>query len=111
MVAEADDVSEAIGRLRRWGVPLVVAKMGAEGVRAETADEVVFQAAYQVEVVSTIGAGDGFASGFLYALLQEKPLAAALAYGNAAAAIVCTRLMCSDAMPTLAEVEGFLAAR
>jgi 5-dehydro-2-deoxygluconokinase len=111
MVAESDDVAEAIVRLRRWGVPLVVAKMGAEGVRAETADEAVFQRAYPVEVVSTIGAGDGFASGFLYALLQEKPLATALAYGNAAAAIVCTRLMCSDAMPTLSEVEEFLAAR
>jgi 5-dehydro-2-deoxygluconokinase len=111
MVAEAHDVAEAIARLRRWGVPLVVAKMGAEGVRADSAHESVFQPSFPVEVVSTIGAGDGFASGFLYALLENKPLATALAYGNAAAAIVCTRLMCSDAMPTLAEVETFLAAR
>ena len=88
----------------------MVAKMGAEGVRASSAEESVFQPSYPVEVVSTIGAGDGFAAGFLYALLEGKPLAEALASGNAAAAIVCSRLMCSEAMPTLKEVEDFLHA-
>ena len=110
MVAETAGVDEAIERLRAWRVPLVVAKMGAEGVRASSAEESVFQPSYPVEVVSTIGAGDGFAAGFLYALLEGKPLAEALASGNAAAAIVCSRLMCSEAMPTLKEVEDFLHA-
>jgi 5-dehydro-2-deoxygluconokinase len=61
-----------------------------------------------VGVVSTIGAGDGFASGFLYALLKELPVVECLHYGNAAAAIVVSRLSCSEAMPTLAEVERMI---
>jgi 5-dehydro-2-deoxygluconokinase len=63
-----------------------------------------------VEVVSTIGAGDGFASGFLYALLKDKPIEECLRHGNAAAAIVVSRLSCSEAMPTLGEVEQVIAA-
>jgi len=37
------------------------------------------------------------------------PLATALKYGNAAAAIVVSRLMCSEAMPVLSEVEALIA--
>ena len=32
-------------------------------------------------------------------------------YGNAAGAIVAGRLTCADAMPTVAEVDEFIAAR
>lgn len=109
MVAEEDDVDQAIARLRNRGVPLVVAKMGSEGTRATNAAESVFLPSYPVEVVSTIGAGDGFASGFLYAIFRGMSLTQALSYGNAAAAIVVNRLMCSEAMPTLSEVEALIA--
>jgi 5-dehydro-2-deoxygluconokinase len=108
MVAEASDVDSAVARLRKHGVPLVVAKMGADGVLAAGAGETVFEPSFPIEVLSTIGAGDGFASGFLYGLLRDRPLRTALRYGNAAAAIVCSRLMCSEAMPTLVEVEALL---
>jgi len=108
MVAGAGDVDSAVRQLRALGVPLVVAKLGPEGVRAVSAAESVFEPALPVAVLSTIGAGDGFASGFLYGLLRNAPLSAAVRYGNAAAAIVCSRLMCSEAMPTLAEVEELL---
>ena len=32
-------------------------------------------------------------------------------YGNAAGAIVASRLMCADDMPTVAEIDDFLAER
>jgi 5-dehydro-2-deoxygluconokinase len=60
-------------------------------------------------VGSTIGAGDGFASGFLAALLDGRPLADCLRHGNAAAAVVVSRVSCSDAMPYPHEVEAMLA--
>ena len=88
---------------------MLVSKLGAEGTRVYAGQESVFQPPYQVEVVSTIGAGDGFASGFLYALLQGMPVAQCLHYGNAAAAIVVSRQSCSEAMPTLDEVRGLIA--
>jgi 5-dehydro-2-deoxygluconokinase len=71
----------------------------------------VFLPPYQVEVVSTIGAGDGFASGFLYGLLAAKPVEECLHYGNAAAAVVVSRLSCSEAMPALSEVETMMRSR
>jgi 5-dehydro-2-deoxygluconokinase len=62
-------------------------------------------------VVSTIGAGDGFAAGFLYAHLAGKDWQDCLRYGNTAAAIVVSRLSCSEAMPSLQEVEELLPQR
>ena len=108
MVADETDAGRAVTRLRNQGVPLVVAKMGSEGTRATSLVESVFLPSFPVQVVSTIGAGDGFASGFLYAIFRGFPLSEALRYGNAAAAIVVSRLMCSEAMPTLAEVEALI---
>ena len=109
MVAQETDAGRAVTGLRNQGVPLVVAKMGSEGTRATSLVESVFLPSFPVQVVSTIGAGDGFASGFLYAIFRGFPLSEALRYGNAAAAIVVSRLMCSEAMPTLAEVEALIA--
>ena len=94
--------------LLRQRVPAIVCKLGAAGVRMVTPEEDHTLAPVPVEVVSTIGAGDGFAAGFLYALSEGKPPLDCLRYGNAAAAIVVSRLSCSEAMPTLAEVEALL---
>ena len=99
LVAGADDLEAATDMLGRR-VPVLVSRLGDTGPRVWSGRD---------SVVATIGAGDGFASGFLYALLKEKPLLECLHYGNAAAAIVVSRLSCSEAMPTLAEVEGMIA--
>ncbi len=108
LVAGASTVDDAVAMLRRSSVPMIVSKMGSAGTRVCAGDSSVFLMPYNVDVVSTIGAGDGFASGFLFALLRGKPLADCLHYGNAAAAIVVSRLSCSEAMPTLAEVEKLI---
>ena len=107
LVAGVDDLDEAVEKVRPR-VPMLVSKLGAEGTRVWTEAGPIFQSPYKVEVLSTIGAGDGFASGFLYALLQEKPIDECLHYGNAAAAIVVSRQSCSEAMPTLDEVEAMI---
>ena len=107
LVSGAENLDDATARLRAR-VPVLVSKLGDKGTRVWTGEESVFQPPYSVDVLSTIGAGDGFASGFLYAMLKELPLAECLHYGNAAAAIVVSRLSCSEAMPTLAEVEELI---
>jgi 5-dehydro-2-deoxygluconokinase len=110
LVAGEDDLDRATETLRER-VPLLVSKLGEQGTRVWQGGESVFLPPYTVEVVSTIGAGDGFASGFLSGLLAGKPVAECLHYGNAAAAIVVSRLSCSEAMPTLAEVESMVRSR
>jgi len=108
LVAGVDDLDRATAKLRDAGVPTLVSKLGEQGTRVITADDSVSLPPYSVDVVSTIGAGDGFASGFLYAMLRDRPMLECLHYGNAAAAIVVSRLSCSEAMPVLAEVEQMI---
>lgn len=108
LVAGAGGLDEAVTKLRKARVPMLVSKLGDKGTRVWVGDEPVFLAPYSVPVVSTIGAGDGFASGFLFGLVRGLAVIECLHYGNAAAAVVVSRLSCSEAMPTLAEVEQII---
>jgi 5-dehydro-2-deoxygluconokinase len=108
LAAGIDDLDEAIAKFRSVGIPMLVSKLGELGTRVITPNETVYLPPYKVDVATTIGAGDGFASGFLFAKLKGLSLTDCLHYGNAAAAIVVSRLSCSEAMPTIAEVEGMI---
>lgn len=110
LVAGVDGLDEAVSKLKAR-IPMLVSKLGDKGTRVWVGDEPVFLAPYAARVVSTIGAGDGFASGFLFALLRGLPVIECLHHGNAAAAVVVSRLSCSEAMPTLAEVERMIRDR
>ena len=110
LVAGSNDLEQATDKLRKRGLPMLVSKLGESGTRVWQGDDSVYLPPYSVDVVSTIGAGDGFASGFLYAMLQGFPVTECLHYGNAAAAIVVSRLSCSEAMPTLDEVREMIRA-
>ena len=58
----------------------------------------------EVDVVNGLGAGDAFGGSLCHGLLRGWPLEKTLRYANAAGAIVASRLECSTAMPTAAEV-------
>ena len=58
----------------------------------------------EVDVVNGLGAGDAFGGSLCHGLLHSWPLEKTLRYANAAGAIVASRLECSTAMPTAAEV-------
>ncbi|HZE49672.1 MAG TPA: 5-dehydro-2-deoxygluconokinase [Jatrophihabitantaceae bacterium] len=90
------------------GVELAVVKQGPKGVLGRTRDEVVEVPPTPVDVVNGLGAGDGFGGALCHGLLAGWPLERTLRYANAAGAIVASRLECSTAMPTPAEVEALL---
>ena len=90
------------------GVKLVIWKQGEEGATAVARDRQVHVPAFAVTVTSTIGAGDGFAAGFVFAQAEGKPLEESLLYGNACAACVVQQVGCSEAMPTLPELLRFM---
>ena len=58
----------------------------------------------EVDVVNGLGAGDAFGGSLCHGLLHGWSLEKTLRYANAAGAIVASRLECSTAMPTAAEV-------
>ena len=59
-----------------------------------------------VPVVNGLGAGDAFAAAVGSGLLRGLRAGRLLRVGNAAGAIVATRLSCSSAMPDWSEVES-----
>jgi 5-dehydro-2-deoxygluconokinase len=90
------------------GIELAVVKLGPKGVLGRSRIETVEVAPTQVEVLNGLGAGDGFGGALCHGLLAGWPLERVLRFANAAGAIVASRLECSTAMPTSAEVDRFL---
>jgi sugar/nucleoside kinase (ribokinase family) len=87
------------------GAELVVVTRGSEGSVAYTREgEIVDAPGHRVEVVSTLGAGDVFHGALLAQLVRDAPLADALAFANACAALSCRALDGRSAIPTLDEL-------
>ncbi|GHB32104.1 5-dehydro-2-deoxygluconokinase [Streptomyces viridiviolaceus] len=92
------------------GVELAVVKQGPKGVLAVHRDGRTAEVApVRVEVVNGLGAGDAFGGSLCHGLLAGWELARTMRYANAAGALVASRLACSSAMPTAAEVDDLLA--
>jgi 5-dehydro-2-deoxygluconokinase len=106
-VGERDPHRAAAALLER-GIELAVVKQGPRGVLARTADETVEVPPVPVEVVNGLGAGDGFGGALCLGLLSDWSLERTVRFANAAGAIVASRLECSTAMPTTAEVEALI---
>ncbi|MFC7887138.1 5-dehydro-2-deoxygluconokinase [Streptomyces sp. NPDC057376] len=92
------------------GVELAVVKQGPEGVLAVHRDGRSAEVPpVPVEVVNGLGAGDAFGGSLCHGLLSGWDLERTMRYANAAGALVASRLACSSAMPTGAEVDDLLA--
>lgn len=102
-VGETDAVRAADALLER-GVELAIVKQGPKGVLAKTRSEAVEIPPHPVDVVNGLGAGDAFGGALCHGLLEGWGLEQMLRFANAAGAIVASRLECSTAMPTSAEV-------
>jgi 5-dehydro-2-deoxygluconokinase len=118
-VGTAEEISAATGeadaakgaeRLLALGLEALVLKRGGEGaVIYRPGERPVPVPAFRIEVLNVLGAGDAFASGFLYGWLQGWPLERAVRMACATGAIVVTRHGCANFMPTLPEVDAFVA--
>ncbi|QII51272.1 5-dehydro-2-deoxygluconokinase [Bacillus paralicheniformis] len=103
---------ESVQHLFAHSADLVVIKHGVEGSYAYSKSGDVFRAkAYKTKVLKTFGAGDSYASAFLYGLVSGKDIETALKYGSASASIVVSKHSSSEAMPTVAEIEELIAAQ
>lgn len=61
-----------------------------------------------VEVLNGLGAGDAFGGALCHGLLAGWDTARVIRFANAAGALVASRLACSNAMPTVAEVTALI---
>ena len=91
------------------GVELAVVKQGPKGVLAMDRDGTAAEIPpVPVDVVNGLGAGDAVGGALCHGLLSGWDTRRTVAFANAAGAIVASRLSCSDAMPTEAEVNAKL---
>ncbi len=104
----ASDVTKA-AELLSEGRRVVVARLGAEGALWVTPAQRGHVPAFPAAVVDTLGAGDAFNSGFIYAALADSDLPDCVRWGNAVAAIKITRAG-ARGLPTLAEALAQLNA-
>ncbi|MBP3730747.1 MAG: 5-dehydro-2-deoxygluconokinase [Mailhella sp.] len=108
------DPIEALREVRRLSKAVLIHKLGDRGCAAldgeipdRFTDDVV-QPGFPVKVFNSIGAGDGFMSGFLRGWLRGEDLPTCCRYANAAGAFAVSRLGCSSAYPSWAEMQYFL---
>jgi 5-dehydro-2-deoxygluconokinase len=102
------DPDAAADALLGRGVALAIVKQGGAGVLVATEDERTVVPPVPVEVVSGLGAGDAFGGALCKGLLAGWSPVESVEFANAAGALVASRLLCADAMPTEDEVRALL---
>jgi 5-dehydro-2-deoxygluconokinase len=116
-VGNLDECDTAVGEreplaaaraLHEFGVGLAVVKQGPKGVLAHDRIVAVEVPPVPVDVLNGLGAGDAFGGALCHGLLAGWDIEGVMRFANAAGAIVASRLACSDAMPTAAEVAQLL---
>lgn len=103
------DIDTSIQQLLNSGVEILLVKRGPLGVSIYKNDGSREDVpGFPVDVLNVLGAGDAFASGFLYGILQGWSLYKSCRMGNASGAQVVTKKGCANFMPTLEESLKFI---
>jgi 5-dehydro-2-deoxygluconokinase len=95
----------------RIGPEAVVVKRGAEGSTVHLSNGEVHRGEpFRVEVCNVLGAGDAYASGFIYGYLNGWNWKKCARMGNATGAILVTKHGCANFMPFESEALNFVEA-
>jgi 5-dehydro-2-deoxygluconokinase len=106
------DVLDAVKTILAAGPEALALKRGGEGTTVYLQNgETVDAATFPVEVQNVLGAGDAFASGFLYGYRKGWDWYRSARMGNACGAIVVTRHGCANFMPYEKEALSFIEER
>jgi ribokinase len=101
-------MASACEKLRKQGVPIVIATLGSRGLIVVTSEGMTALAGLKAKVVDTTGAGDRFVGAWRRGWRRGRYVDAAR-YANAAAACSVERLGAAPSMPTPKEVAARLA--
>jgi ribokinase len=103
-----EKIRDAADVLRRKGVQAVIITLGARGVYAAGHTVSEFIPGFTVPVRDTTGAGDIFNGALAVALAEQKPMATAVRFANAAAALSVTKAGAQPSAPSRNEIDSFL---
>ncbi|WP_077329192.1 aminoimidazole riboside kinase [Virgibacillus siamensis] len=117
-ITGGNTIREGLEAIKTYEIPLLFVTLGADGCYAVTAAGYEHVPAMDVEAVDTTGAGDAFVSGVLYLLSQHKKDLHRLTledavqmakFGGISGALAASKKGAMTALPTLDEVERYLA--
>jgi len=105
------DEQKAVNDLfKKYPLELVVVKKGKEGcIIKERSGHFLTIPSFDVEIIDTTGAGDGFNVGFIFGLLNDLSLEEAGIIGNAIGALVIQKKGAMTSLPNRNDLEEFLA--
>jgi sugar/nucleoside kinase (ribokinase family) len=106
-----DDIADALALIARVAPGFLAATNGPDGVLWLENGRPRRLAAFPIEAVDTLGAGDTFHGAFALALAEGCDLNRAMRFAAAAAALKCTRFGGISGTPTRHDVDAFLANR
>lgn len=104
------DLAESIHTVLDKGPKRLFQKSGTDGcyMFEQSGDGKVHVPGFPVEVVNTLGAGDGFAGGLLYGFLTGWEWTKAVRFANACGAYLVTQHGCANFMPTQEKIQSFI---
>lgn len=102
------NVATAVKEMARGNQNLVVATLGSRGAVGSDGEQIIEVAAFDTEVVSTLGAGDVFHGALVAQFQQGRDLREAITRASAVAALSCRGLDGSSAVPDEKRLEVFL---
>lgn len=104
-----DDPVLAAKKYLELGAKCVIIKLGADGAYYDNGTESGFVEGFKIDkIIDTVGAGDGFAAGFISATKEGLPLKEAVRRANAIGAIQLTSKGDNEGLPTKEELEKFM---
>lgn len=105
-----DEAIKAAGvLLKETNAEIVVLKMGKSGALVYTDKEHNFYSAFTVKTVDTTAAGDAFTAALTLGYVQGWSWEKTMQYANAAGALTVSKLGAYSALPSVDDVEAFIA--
>lgn len=99
-------LDEVVNIVKKYDITHIILKKGEEGAVGFREGEVIDSPAITGNsVVDTIGAGDGFASGYIYSLINNWPLDQSLSFANAVASYVISVSGDNEGLPYIEDIE------
>lgn len=112
LLVGTDDPVKIANKMLRAGAKIVVIKLGEKGAYYATEDKAEFVPGYSVsKVVDPIGAGDGFAAGFISGLLKGWDITESVRLANAVGSRVTQVIGDVEGLPTMEDIEVFLGRK
>lgn len=106
------DIDKSIQKIIQSGPEILIVKRGSKGASIFYKDGRKQDVpGFPVEILNVLGAGDAFASGFIYGYLKGWDMYKACRLGNASGAWVVQKPGCANDMPYHDEIMKFVESR